>query len=635
MTLKMNTFFINRFVVKKSNKSVYDQIFEKSINIIRGTNSIGKSTIMDLLFSCLGGDIPEDRWNKEAKSCDKLIAELEVNGHVITIERTIDPKSKPPIYFFSGTLLDSFKASRDQWQRYGLNRTENKLSFSQQFFDLLNWPHSQTDDYANLTMHQVLRLIYVDQGTAVNKILRAEHSTFDKPSMRQAIGDFLLGLDDLGVYSLKQQLSKAESEFSKIGGQLDSVYKFISPTEGVLREEHLKNEIAEYYKELASLTRERQDLLLKPDENLEKGIKKEIEKLSLKIIESSNEIDSLTTERAEVYNEIIESNMFIASIEARTKALKESKTAYDFFGEVRFKFCPSCLSPLEPQGESCCALCKTTLGNDARDKLYLSTLNELEFQKRESLTVVERLKRKLEDLNNNIRVLTGSLNAQKNEHKAALSISSEKILKLNALSSHIGALQERVANSENKMKLVSSVEALIIEKSKINDVILRLRESIKESKEISDSRRETIEHNLSEKTKELLEKDGGFEPAFNEAKVIQFDFAKDLMLVDGRSKFSASSETVLKNSFHLAILMESLEDKDMRYPRFLMLDNTEDKGMGPDRSQNFQRVLIDALSQYEKPYQVIMTTSMIDPELDKSKYCVGPHYVKGMHTLDI
>ncbi|MCS2609174.1 hypothetical protein [Halomonas dongshanensis] len=631
----MDTLFVNRFIVKKSKKNVYDQVFGKSVNIIRGTNSIGKSTVMDLLFSCLGGDVPEDRWNKEAKSCDQMIAEIEINGHIITIERAIDPGSKPPIYFFSGTLLDSLKASRDDWQRYGLNRTDNKLSFSQQFFDLLNWPHSQTDDYANLTMHQVLRLIYVDQGTAVNKILRAEHSTFDKPSMRQAIGDFLLGLDDLGVYSLKQQLAKAESEFSKIGGQLDSVYKFISPTEGVLREEHLKEEITEYYSNLVQLTEERQNLLLKPDDDLNENIKDEVEKLSNDIIETSNEIDSLTSERTEVYNEIIESKMFLGSIETRTKALKESRTAYNFFGEVRFKFCPSCLSSLESQDDTCCALCKTPLGDNARDKLYLSTLNELEFQKRESLTVVGRLKSRLEDLNHAIRVLISKLEARKAEHKAALNISSEKILKLNVLSGNIGALQERIVNSESKMKLVSSVEALINEKAELNDKILKLRESIKESKENSDSRREKIEHNLSEKTKELLEKDGGFEPDFNKAKVVQYDFAKDLILVDGRSKFSASSETVLKNSFHLAILMESLEDKDMRYPRFLMLDNTEDKGMGPDRSQNFQRVLIDALSQYKEPYQVIMTTSMIDPDLDKSKYCVGPHYVKGMHTLEI
>ena len=217
MTSKPSTFFINRFVIAKGGKAVYDETFHRGVNIIRGANSVGKSTIMDFLFYSLGGDIAEDRWNEEAQTCDAVIAEIELNGHVLTIHRQVEPGRKPPMSFYSGTYEQLCTAnSVVTWQSYGINRTDEKLSFSQQLFELLGWPHSQTDDFANLTIHQILRLVFVDQGTPVNKILRAEHSTFDKPSMRQAIGDFLLGLDDLGIYALKQQLSKAESEFAKI-----------------------------------------------------------------------------------------------------------------------------------------------------------------------------------------------------------------------------------------------------------------------------------------------------------------------------------------------------------------------------------------------------------------------------------
>src|SRR5690606_8236529 len=120
----------------------------------------------------------------------------------------------------------------------------------------------------NLTIHQVLRLIYVDQGTAVNKILRAEHSTFDKPSMRQAIGDFLLGLDDLGIYALKQQLSRAESEFAKIEGQLESIYRYVAPTEGELREAAVSSGITRESEELESLLVKREMLLSQPSESV-------------------------------------------------------------------------------------------------------------------------------------------------------------------------------------------------------------------------------------------------------------------------------------------------------------------------------------------------------------------------------
>lgn len=320
----------------------------------------------------------------------------------------------------------------------------------------------------------------------------------------------------------------------------------------------------------------------------------------------------------------------------RIKALKESRTAYDFFGEVRFKFCPSCLSAIGDSQKEQCHLCKAELDKSSRDASYLAALNELIFQKKESTMVVTELRTRLSEHAQYLNARQRELQAVKSEHVASLRMSSDRVLKLNELSVKIGTVEERIKNFEAKAKLVAAIEGLIKSKQELNASMLDLQEQIKVGKAQTASRRESIETNLSDKTVALLKKDGGFEPAFNQAQAVMFDFAKDFMLVDGRSKFSASSETILKNSFHLAILLESLEDDSMRYPRLLLLDNTEDKGMGPDRSQNFQRVLVEALGEHdEKPYQVIMTTSMIDPELDKSNLCVGPHYKKGMHTLDV
>ncbi|MDI3394688.1 AAA family ATPase [Pseudomonas sp. V98_8] len=638
MTSKPSTFFVNRFVIAKGSKPVYDEVFHRGVNIIRGANSVGKSTIMDFLFNCLGGDIAEDRWNEEAQTCDAVFAEIELNGHVLTIHRSVQPGKKPPMSFFDGSY-EQLRAADTAvvWQGYGINRTDEKLSFSQQLFELLDWPHSQTDDFANLTIHQILRLIYVDQGTAVNKILRAEYSTFDKPSMRQAIGDFLLGLDDLGIYSLKQQLSKAESEFAKIDGQLDSIYRYISPSEGVLRVASLNNAIEDAYKELQRLLAERDILLTQPDESASDAVlKAKTEQASQQIAELTKEIDIRTSKQAEMVNEIVESELFIAAIESRIKALKESRTAYDFFGEVRFKFCPSCLSTLSDSGKEQCHLCKTELDTDSREASYLAALNELAFQKKESTKVLVELRTKLSEHAHYLNSMQRALQTVKSNHIMALRMNSDRVFKLNELSAKIGTIEERIKNYDTKASLVAAVEGLIEKKQNLNATMLELDEQIKASKAQTSSRRESIESNLSEKTVELLKKDGGFEPAFNVAQTVMFDFGKDFMLVDGRSKFSASSETILKNSFHLAILLESLEDESMRYPRLFLLDNTEDKGMGPDRSQNFQRVLVEALAEHDdKPYQVIMTTSMVDPELDKSDFCVGPHYVKGMHTLNI
>ena len=51
------------------------------------------------------------------------------------------------------------------------------------------------------------------------------------------------------------------------------------------------------------------------------------------------------------------------------------------------------------------------------------------------------------------------------------------------------------------------------------------------------------------------------------------------------------------------------------------------------RSQNFQRLIVALSKEFEVSHQIIFTTSMIDPELDKTDLCVGPAYGPDNKTL--
>ena len=82
----------------------------------------------------------------------------------------------------------------------------------------------------------------------------------------------------------------------------------------------------------------------------------------------------------------------------------------------------------------------------------------------------------------------------------------------------------------------------------------------------------------------------------------------------------------MRNAFHLTLLWASTIDKEFKYPRFLLIDNIEDKGMTAERSQNFQRQIIQMSTWLPSEDQIIFTTSMVDPELDHSDLVVGEHY---------
>lgn len=158
--MSKSTLIVNRLVVLKGKKKVYDQPFHKGINIIRGWNSTGKSTIMDFLVYALGYEISS--WTKEQLLCDSVIAEIFVNGALLCVKRDIAETGQAPMLMFEGGFEASTHDSKN-WTNYSSRRSEKRHSYSQQLFDLLGLPQHKNNDEANLTMHQILRLLYVDQ----------------------------------------------------------------------------------------------------------------------------------------------------------------------------------------------------------------------------------------------------------------------------------------------------------------------------------------------------------------------------------------------------------------------------------------------------------------------------------------
>jgi hypothetical protein len=144
-----------------------------------------------------------------------------------------------------------------------------------------------------------------------------------------------------------------------------------------------------------------------------------------------------------------------------------------------------------------------------------------------------------------------------------------------------------------------------------------------------------LQKRISEITIGILQNDIPSEETFANATEVEFDFSKNRMVVDGRSKFSASSICYLKTAFLFALFLVSLEDNLVLFPRFLLLDNIEDKGSTPARVQNMHHLIIKYLENVERDHQIIFTTSVLSEDLNGSDYCVGPEYSFNSKTLNL
>lgn len=627
---------INRVVVRKLGSNVYDQKFHSGMNVIRGDNSTGKSTIMELISYGLGGDIKKNHWKKEALSCDEIYIDLDINKINYVFKRSIEGEAnKPPIHIYEGGYEKASK-TLDGWTIYKYRKSDDRKSFAMQIFDLLGYEQHGTSDGESLTVHQLLRLMYVDQDTPASNIFRLESFQYDKDSMRLAIGEFLFGFDDLEAHTIRQRLYVAEKEFDSLDDELKAVYKILGRTNINARTIEINNEIYKLNEDLKKISVQRSELkksninsASKELETEAKAINAEIESVSISISALEEELISLTYDQSE-------NEEFLSSLEERKTAIKQSQVTINSLGMIDFEYCPSCLTKIDHETkENHCNLCTSELDSDAINESYIQAMNELDFQYSETTNIIKKQKEEKIALSSKLRSLKDNLERLRSSFNELNTYTDDYELSLTNLASRKGFIESQIETLKDKLNLAAELDAKIELKSQLQAKITTLSNKLESLEAMNARRKKKIYGDISDLVVSILSEDIGTEKDFISAKKFNFDFAPNSILLDGRANFSASSNVLLKNAFHLAVLIIATKDDRFRLPCFTMFDNIEDKGMTEERSRNFQKIMLEKTKDLTDELQIILTTSMVDESLNNEKYGVGPFYPKGEHTLAV
>ena len=244
--MNYSQFYLKRLRVMQSSTPVYDQSFHRGVNIIRGENGSGKSTIADFIFYVLGGEF--DNWKSVAANCDEVQAEIGTASGVLTVKRSIDKAQTPTMVFF-GTFEEASAQGLDGWQSYPIRRTVGgNESFSQIMFRASGIPEAQSQGASNITMNQLLRLVYADQRTPASFLFRYE--SFDTGEIREAVGDLVCGIRGYESYEIELELRKLNKQFDDLDTQYKAFFKSLPEEDALVRVEsvdvRLDNLEAEY-----------------------------------------------------------------------------------------------------------------------------------------------------------------------------------------------------------------------------------------------------------------------------------------------------------------------------------------------------------------------------------------------------
>lgn len=617
---------VRRMVVKRGTDTAYDEKFHLGVNIIRGENSSGKSTILNFIFYGLGGDLNKLDWSEHALLCDHVWLEVELNGNPAVLRRKIDVTPQSAMEIFSGRYDQASEAPIESWKRYPYARTKNQESFSQAIFRLLGMPDVAVEGTSNITIHQILRLLYGDQLSPIDSLFRFEG--YDPENLREAVGNLLCGAFDTEIYELQQLKKQKEKEFSDTASELRSIFRVLGGDESLglsWIEQKRRSFVDERNDVISELTKAEESFYeSKSSDRITLAAQKElygqVRKLQIDIQAAQEAVDSTDFE-------IADSELFIRTLKSRLESLRDANLATELVHSIRFGTCPACYAEVIEHEHSveACHLCKTPLDTErARDRI-VGIINEISIQLRQSerLQVIRSERRK--NAASKLTLLREQWRLKSNELAELSTLPTSKIREqIRELQRRLGYIDKSIEETDSQVRLANRIGDLSAKKSaldqEIQDISARISTlQYKQTDRLLTSR-SAIEKNIIQ----LLKGDLKRQDSFEDPKRIDFSFAKNSITVDDHTYFSASSRVVLKTAFLVGFLAASLRDPSFRYPRFLMIDITEDKGMELERSHNFQKQVIALSESSSVQHQIILATAMpwpgIGPDLFVGKF---------------
>lgn len=619
-----NNLFLNRLIIfSTSGKKAYDESFKKGINIIRGDNSSGKSTISHFIFYVLGGSFTS--WNRESKRCSSVYAEVEMNGVVLTLKREVGESQTMPMYIYWGKYVDAVKVTIEgQWHKFPY-KVSDKQSFSNILFELLDIPIVYGD--SNITMHQLLRLMYVDQDSPTNSLFLYEQ--FDSPLTRQTISELLLGIYDDTLYEDRINKREKEKRLVVLRGEIDGI-RNIFDDKRLLNTVYVNTLLANAEAEKSEIESE----IINLKENTKRvnytiKTKLNFEEINKQALLQRNKVNRIESDINNLILEITDSNYFIESLQLKKKSLKNSITTREYLGSYPLDYCPECLHKLDIPEDGSCKLCKHSIDDSFGVSQAKRMEQEITFQIKESEKLMIIRKDNLTELESSYSFEKGKLKEIQDKVNFALKdVTSVRDERIDSLLIRKGELEGDANQFRTFLETAEKFNSLTSEKQTIESDIKYLSDSIEFKEKLQEDRKNKVKTFVESFALNFLNKDFEREADFKNARSIDINYYDNSVYVDGDVRnFSASSNFYLKVASRFSVFFSSIEIESMRYPRFILCDNMEDKGIEKERSQNFQNLVVETAEKYQKEnYQIIFTTSMISEELKDSEYTVGDYY---------
>lgn len=432
-----------------------------------------------------------------------------------------------------------------------------------------------------------------------------------------------------------------EKKFDDVSAELKNLISVASGYGKEILFEHIETAIKSANEERATLEKKLNDALQNADEATSSSEAESLVRRQRKALALARKLATDISDKIEALEyEIADADQFIDHLRGAITDFDDAAKTFFALGAVRFEFCPSCftsIAPHEHDGISC-HLCGAETDTVRDDTRALAVKLDLQMQINESVQLQDERERSLAKLKQQQRAANSGLRSAISASELGRRSAASKFeTVISETSRQLGYLQREIEQLQQREALAKQIATLSEEKSVLNARISEIKDRIQSNEAVQLRRKQVAYTAISENMKKLLSQDLAEHSDFGDVKSITFSFSGDWIAINGDKNRvgSASGMVVLKNSFLLSLFTASLFDREFNLPRFMLMDNIEDKGMVQERSWNFQRLIVKASEAARVPNQIIFSTSKIAPELADTPLVVGSKYTKANHTLRI
>ncbi len=502
-------------------------------------------------------------------------------------------------------------------------------------FRSLQIPEAQSEGASNITMHQLLRLCYADQRSPAGRLFRYE--SFDKHAIREAVGDLLCGLSGYEIYEIGLALRDLQSELSDIQTELAGLLRALPSDEAIRTPQLINSQIRDLESEKSQLLVEIEGVDHAVAAGEVREYLQERGKLKGKVSRQRNDVAQLEARIEKAELELREVEEFQEYLNEVTEKLELAERTFQAIGTIEFTHCPACGAVLhEDTPDNHCVVCSQPTDPDNEQARYNQIRLDLEIQSRESKQLGNQKGQEVEQAKRELR-------RAKRSHSQALTDFELKFAGANGpreaylaeRTNRIGHIEAEIGFLTRNLETAEEIEELTSRKESLSAQIAQLKDREEDLQRLADDRRRVALNSVAGIGASILRDDCDRQEEFEAANRVEVNFWDDSISVDGRLNFAESSNVFLKNTAILSLFLAAGTDDKFYHPQFLLLDNMEDKGMEEERSHLFQRLVVERSTELEVPFQVIFTTSMMNPKLELDDYTIGPAYTSVRKTLTL